>query len=157
MMDELLEKGQETCGVTLAPPGAANQTSAPPAATSSGGGRRRGPGRGKRQLQLRDIIKTVREVGNAIRGDGQKGSSIIDIYNDFQENLKKLADGSGGPLDETLTQAAKFLGFNVSNSLDIIPALFMKAFTETTVRVEFGFKIDDCHKTHKCSFVNVLP
>src|SRR5699024_8493057 len=88
MMDELLEKGQETCGVTLAPPGAANQTSAPPAATSSGGGRRRGPGRGKRQLQLRDIIKTVREVGNAIRGDGQKGSSIIDIYNDFQENLK---------------------------------------------------------------------
>lgn len=140
MMDELLEKGQETCGVKVTEGGgggggdSSSPVVGPPSAsgsssTSTGGGGRR---RGKRQLQLRDIIKTVREVGTAIRGDGQKGSSIIDIYNDFQDNLKKLADGTGGPLDETLTQAAKFLGFNVSNSLDIIPALFMKAFTDTT-------------------------
>lgn len=119
MMDELLEKGQETCGVKVTPfeGNSVNQTSAPPVVASSS--RRRGQSRGKRQLQLRDIIKTVREVGNAIRGDGQKGSSIIDIYNDFQDNLKQLADGTGGPLDETLTQAAKFMGFNVSNSLDV--------------------------------------
>lgn len=97
--------------------------------------RRRGQGgrlRGKRQLKLQDILKTVREVGNAVRGDGQKGSSIIDIYNDFQDSVKSMADGTGGPLDETLTQLANFLGFNVSNSLDIIPMLFMKAFTDTT-------------------------
>ena len=136
MMDELLEKGQETCGVTKsAATGDSNKDSI---STSTNtpvvqSGRRRGQSRGKRQIQLRDIIKTVREVGNAFRGDGQKGSSIIDIYNEFQENLKKLAEGSGGPLDESLTQIAKFLGFNVSNSLDIIPALFMKAFTDTTV------------------------
>ncbi|OTF78589.1 hypothetical protein BLA29_012301, partial [Euroglyphus maynei] len=96
--------------------------------------RRRKPGirRGKRQIKLQDILKTVREVGNAVRGDGQKGSSIIDIYNDFQDSVKSMADGTGGPLDETLTQLANFLGFNVSNSLDIIPMLFMKAFTDTT-------------------------
>ena len=121
-LQELLEKGQETCGVKVSSAGggdATNQSTnnAPPVVQSSN--RRRGPGRGKRQLQLRDIIKTAREFGNVIRGDGQKGSSIIDIYNDFQENLKKLADGTGGPLDETLTQAAKFMGFNVSSSLGI--------------------------------------
>lgn len=88
--------------------------------------------RGKRQLKFQDIIKTFREVGAAVRGDGQKGSSIIDVYNDFQDSVKSLADGTGGPLDETLTQIANFLGFNVSNSLDIIPMLFMKAFTDTT-------------------------
>ena len=134
MMDELLVKGQETCGVKAAEADASPPVVGPPSGSSgsSGGGSGGGRRRGKRQLQLRDIIKTVREVGTAIRGDGQKGSSIIDIYNDFQDNLKKLADGTGGPLDETLTQAAKFLGFNVSNSLDIIPALFMKAFTDTT-------------------------
>ncbi|KAJ6225061.1 hypothetical protein RDWZM_003606 [Blomia tropicalis] len=126
MMNELLEKGQETCGVKDT--GQASTQSG----TTNTTNRRRGPTRGKRQLQLRDIIKTAREVSNAFRGDGQKGSSIIDIYNDFQENLKQLAEGSGGPLDESLTQFANFLGFNVTNSLDIIPALFMKAFTDTT-------------------------
>ena len=129
MMNELLEKGQETCGVKDT--GQASTQSG----TTNTTNRRRGPTRGKRQLQLRDIIKTAREVSNAFRGDGQKGSSIIDIYNDFQENLKQLAEGSGGPLDESLTQFANFLGFNVTNSLDIIPALFMKAFTDTTVNV----------------------
>src|SRR5699024_8222697 len=125
MMDELQDQGESICG--LKPVTQSTRSS------SANSGRRRGPGgtRGKRQVQIRDIIKTVREVGNAIRGDGQKGSSLIDIYNDFQESLKSLADGTGGPLDESLTQVAHFLGFNVSNSLDIIPMLFMKAFTDT--------------------------
>ncbi|KAF7495560.1 Amiloride-sensitive sodium channel subunit gamma [Sarcoptes scabiei] len=88
--------------------------------------------RGKRQIRIGDIIKTVREIGNAVRGDGQKGSSIIDIYNDFQESVKSMADGNGGALDEALTQLAKVIGLNVTNGLDIIPMLFMKAFTDTT-------------------------
>lgn len=125
-MDELLDKGQETCGLKA-------EESKPTAAPAV---RRRGPARrprGKRQLPIRDILKAVREVGNAVRGDGQKGSSLMDIYNEFQESLKSLVEGKGGPLDESLTQIAKFMGFNVSNSLDIIPTLFMKAFTDTTV------------------------
>ncbi|KAH7643354.1 amiloride-sensitive sodium channel alpha subunit-like protein [Dermatophagoides farinae] len=122
MMEDLMDQGESICGL--------KKTSSEPGGSNTN---RRGPGRrGKRQLKLQDILKTVREVGNAVRGDGQKGSSIIDIYNDFQESVKSMADGSGGPLDETLTQLANFLGFNVSNSLDIIPMLFMKAFTDTT-------------------------
>lgn len=130
MMDELLDKGQETCGIKRAPVNSETVRSTP---TGGQPKPRRKSTRGKRQVQIRDIIKTVREVGNAIRGDGQKGSSLIDIYNEFQVSLKSLAEGNGGPLDESLTQVAKFMGFNVSNSLDIIPTLFMKAFTDTTV------------------------
>lgn len=144
MMDELLEKGQEICGVKLAnqtkPRKKGSPTTIPtvfddePKMTT-----RRPRFRGRRQVQLRDIIKTVREVGTAIRGDGSKGSGLLDIFNDFQNNLKTLAEGGGGPLDEALTQVANLLGFNVTNSLDIIPALFMKAFTDTTVSLFFHF------------------
>lgn len=139
-MDDLLVQGKEVCGIrdqqqqqspgnvdSGASGGRATKKKINDKSIAGGGGRR-----GKRQLPIRDILKTVKEVGNAIRGDGTKGSSLIDIFNDFQDSLKSMAEGHGGPLDETLTQMANFLGFNVSTSLDILPALFMKAFTDTT-------------------------
>jgi hypothetical protein len=136
MLDELLTKGQLYCGTSGAKPDNEKQKPKTRASrtqtarnTTKGSKTRK---IGKRQINFSDVVKTVREVGTALRGDGTKNSGIGGFINGIQDTVKSFSEG-GGPLDGVVTQIANIVGFNISSSADIVPSLFMKAFTEVTV------------------------
>ena len=132
MLDELLNKGRLYCGAP-ASKGTDKSKSVPksqskPKKQNTTKIRRKG----KRQINLSDVVKTVRDVGTFVRGDGTKGSGIGGIINGIQDTVKSFSEG-GGPMDGVITQIANIVGFNISSTADIVPTLFMRAFTEVTV------------------------
>ena len=150
MLDELLEKGRQYCGGSVPK---AKTTDSPQKKTSPKTRPKSGPRvepkkqtlnttkgrrRGKRQINLSDVVKTVRDVGSFVRGDGSKGSGIGGIINGIQDTVKSFSEG-GGPMDGIITQIAQVVGFNISSTADIVPTLFMRAFTEVTVSFIFNF------------------
>lgn len=138
MLDELLEKGREYCGTEITTkPKSRDQNKT----TSNSIPTRR---RGKRQAigGLRDLIKTVRTLTTALRG-ASKGGGITGLINGITDTFKSLAEG-GGPLEAVITQIANIAGFNISSTTDIVPALFMRAFTEVTVSKFTYSKLKAC-------------
>ena len=129
MLDELLNKGRLYCGGGAVP----KSTDKPITKTKAQKlNATKGRRKGKRQINLSDVVKTVRDVGTFVRGDGSKGSGIGGIINGIQDTVKSFSEG-GGPMDGVITQIANVVGFNISSSADIVPTLFMRAFTEVTV------------------------
>lgn len=147
MLEELLSKGQQYCGTSPAKTNKDNQKTTKRTQTriktfknvTKGSTSRK---IGKRQINFSDVVKTVREVGTVLRGDGKKGSGIGGIINGIQDTVKSFSEG-GGPLDGIVTQIANIVGFNISSSADIVPTLFMKAFTEVTVSHKQNMKFRD--------------
>lgn len=88
--------------------------------------------RGKRDAgDVREIFNTVRGIASAVRSNGP-GGGIGGFITGIKDTVKSFTEG-GGPMDGIITQIANIVGFNISSSADIVPTLFMKAFTEVTV------------------------
>ena len=132
MLDELLTKGRLYCGTSDTPPEKTTSNAQTGKKATNTTKASKGRRRGKRQINFSDVVKTVRDVGTFVRGDGTKGSGIGGIINGIQDTVKSLSEG-GGPMDGVITQIANVIGLNISSSADIVPALFMRAFTEVTV------------------------
>ena len=80
-------------------------------------------GRQKRQINFRSIFRVIRALSN---GQFNSFSEIFAVFG--------ISGESEVFFDNIIVQLAKFAKININTTQDLIPALFLKSFTDSTVR-----------------------
>ncbi|RWS27383.1 amiloride-sensitive sodium channel alpha subunit-like protein, partial [Leptotrombidium deliense] len=151
-LESLLEEGKEIClgsrrnQRSIFPRVPNSNSTVRPRFGSRGRGRGRGGGfprrRGKRQVGIRDLIEAVRFF-TSTANSAAKG-------NDSGGLLGGLGE-SGAFLENVIVQLANFANININTTNELLPALFIKSFSDVT-----GCKFGQQSKSGEIPLENAL-